>query len=122
VAIINTTIQRSGTFGGNAGLTAGAGTLVDVLDSSFVQNPGGGVLANGPTAKITLASSMISNNQAFGVHSTNSAVVQMANCAVANNNGTGLLADGGGQILTWTNNYVGGNAPDGARTGTIAPQ
>jgi hypothetical protein len=41
---------------------------------------------------------------------------------VAFNNGTGLLADGGGQILSWQNNWVAGNFNDGARTGTIAPQ
>ena len=116
VAIINTTIQRSG----GPGLTAGALTDVDVLDSTFVQNVGGGVLANNATAKVTLASSVISNNQVFGVQSTSGAVVQMTNCTVANNNGTGLLASGG-QILTWSNNYVGGNATDGARTGTITP-
>ena len=121
VAIINTTIQRSGVAGGNAGLTAGAGSDVEVLDSTIVQNPGGGVLANNATAKVTLTNSMISDNQVFGIHSTSSAVVQMAGCSVTYNAGTGLLADGGGQILTWTNNYVGGNTTDGARTGTVLP-
>jgi hypothetical protein len=121
VAIINSTIQRSGAAGGNAGLTVGAGGDVEVLDSSFVQNSGGGVLANNATAKVTLTNSMISDNQVFGVHSTGSAVVQMAGCSVTYNAGTGLLADGGGQILTWTNNYVGGNTTDGARTGTVLP-
>jgi hypothetical protein len=116
VALINTTIQHSG----GPGLTAGAGSDVDVLDSSFVQNVGGGVLANNASAKVTLASSVISNNQVFGVESTSGAIVQMTNCTVAYNNGTGLLASGG-QILTWNNNYVGGNATDGARTGTITP-
>ena len=118
VAVINTTIQRSGA----PALTAGQNSDVDVLDSSFVQNVGGGVLANNASARVTLASSVISNNQVFGVHSTSSAIVQMTNCTVAYNNGTGLLADGGGQILTWNNNYVGGNATDGNRTGTITPK
>jgi hypothetical protein len=117
VAISNTLIQRSL----QPALTVGAFSNVDVLDSVLVQNGGGGVLANASSAKVTLANSSISNNQVFGIHSTNSAVVQMASCTVANNNGTGLLADAGGQILTWSNNYVGGNVTDGGRTGTVAP-
>ena len=121
VAIVNTTIQRSGAFGGNAGLTAGAGTNMDVLDSTITQNPGGGVLANTSTSKVSLANSVISDNQVGGIHASNSAIVQMANCTVSYNAGTGLLADTGGQILTWTNNYVNGNSPDGSRTGTIVP-
>jgi hypothetical protein len=116
VVISRSTIHHNG-----VGLTVGANTDVDTLDSSFVQNSGGGVLANASTSRITMLSSVLSNNQVFGVHSTNSAIVQLSNCTVANNNGTGVLADLAGQILTWSNNYVGGNTIDGARTGTIVP-
>jgi hypothetical protein len=116
VVISRSTIHHNG-----VGLTVGANSDVDTLDSSFVQNSGGGVLANNSTSRITMLSSVLSNNQVFGVHSTNSAIVQLSNCAIANNNGTGVLADLSGQILTWSNNYVGGNSIDGARTGTIVP-
>jgi hypothetical protein len=56
------------------------------------------------------------------VHATSTGIIQMAETSVVFNNGTGLLADGGGQILTWQNNWVGGNSIDGARTGTLTVQ
>jgi len=71
---------------------------------------------------VTIDQSTVSNNQVFGVHASNGAVIRLANSSVEFNNGTGLLADSGGQILTWQNVRVAGNATDGARTGTVAPQ
>ncbi len=55
-------------------------------------------------------------------YATASGIIRMSNTSVAYNNGTGLQSDTGGQILTWQNNWVGGNATDGTRTGTITPQ
>jgi hypothetical protein len=104
------------------GFTAGASTQMMIYNSTLSNNGGGGVLANTSTSQVSIDQSTISNNQAFGVHSTNSATIRMSNTSVAYNNGTGLLADAGGAILTWSNNWVAGNAPDGGRTGTIAPQ
>jgi hypothetical protein len=104
------------------GVTAGANTQAVIYHSTVSNNAGGGVLANDPAAEVSIDLSTVSSNQVFGVHSTNSAIVRMSNSSVAFNNGTGLLADASGQILTWQNNWVAGNTTDGGRTGTIAPQ
>jgi hypothetical protein len=104
------------------GVTAGANTQAVIYHSTVSNNAGGGVLANDPAAEVSIDLSTVSNNQVFGVHSTNSAIVRMSNSSVAFNNGTGLLADASGQILTWQNNWVAGNSTDGGRTGTILPQ
>jgi hypothetical protein len=104
------------------GFTAGANTNAVIFHSTVSNNIGGSVLANVSTAQVSIDRSTISNSQVFGIHATNSAIVRLSNTSVAFNNGTGLLADGGGQILSWQNNWVAGNFNDGARTGTIAPQ
>ena len=116
VNVQNTTIQKSA-----VGITVGANTDLDLFESVVVQSSTGAILANQPTAFATLSSSQIGNGQGFGVHSTNSAIVRMTNCTVSFVNGTGLLADAAGQIVTWSNNYVAGNTADGARTSTITP-
>ena len=115
--ISNANITQSG-----VAITVGANTDAVVYNSSILNNGGGGVLANASTSQVNIALSTISNNQAFGVHSTSNAIVRMSQSSVTFNNGIGLLADGGGQILTWSNNWVAGNSPDGGPTGTITPQ
>lgn len=115
--IQNSTIHRSG-----VGLTADQNTVAIILDSMIANNTGGGVLANAATAQVSIDRSTVSNNQGFGVQSTSGAIIRMSNTSIAYNNGTGLLSSGGGQILTWSNNWVGGNTTDGTRTGTISPQ
>jgi hypothetical protein len=117
VNISHSSIEQSG-----VAFTAGQNTDGVVLSSAIWNNGGGGVLANASTSQVSIDLSTISNNQVFGLHSTNSAIIRLSNSSVAYNNGTGLLADVSGQILTWSNNWVGGNSPDGARTGTITPQ
>jgi hypothetical protein len=116
VNIQNSTIQKSG-----VGITVGANTNLDLFQSTVVQSSVGAILANQPTSFATLSSSQIGNGQGYGVRSTNSAIVRMANCTVSFVNGTGLFADVAGQIVTWSNNYVAGNTTDGARTSTITP-
>jgi hypothetical protein len=117
VNVSNSSIVQSA-----VGFTAGASTDMMIYNSTLSNNGGGGVLANTSTSQVSIDQCTISNNQQFGVHSTNSATIRMSNTSVAYNNGTGLLADASGAILTWTNNWVAGNTTDGARTGTIAPQ
>lgn len=115
--IEHSTIERSA-----VGLTIHSNSDANVHGSMISNNPGGGVLADtNSTALVTIDSSTISNNQAFGVHAMAGGIVRMSNNSVTFNNGTGLLFDTGGQILTWGNNFVGGNAIDGSRSGTITP-
>jgi hypothetical protein len=104
------------------GVSAHDNTEAMIYHSTISNNAGGGVLADTSTSLVSIDLSTVANNQAFGVHATNSAIVRMSNSSVAFNNGTGLLADASGQILTWQNNWVDGNVSNGGRTGTIAPQ
>ena len=103
------------------GPSATGSVLRSARDYDLNQNGGGAVQASGASAFIDLQHCQVSNNQAFGVHATASGTITLADNTVAYNNGTGLLADPGSSILTWSNNWVTGNSPDGARTGTIAP-
>ena len=128
VNIEKSTIQRNGTAGsctGGVGMGLFAGnslSFINVHNSMISNNSCGGVESNGSSAKISLHECTVSNNQAFGVHATTSGIIQLAETSVTFNNGTGLLFDGAGQILTWQNNWVGGNSIDGARTGTLTVQ
>ncbi len=118
INIQNTTISRSG-----IGITAGNGTDANVQFSMISNNPLGGVQAQtNATGRVDLDHCTVSNNQAFGVHATSGGLIGMSNTSVIYNNGTGLLADTGGQIITWSNNWVGGNTTDGTRTSTFTPQ
>jgi hypothetical protein len=115
-------ISASQIVQGGVGVTAGANTDAMIYNSTVSNNGGGGVLANNATGQISIDLSTVSNNQAFGVHATSSGIVRLSNSSVQFTNGTALLADTGGQILTWQNNWVAGNSSDGGRTGTISPQ
>jgi Right handed beta helix region len=103
------------------GLSVTGSAKVSARDCDLNQNGGGGVQASGVSAFVDLQHCQISNNQAFGVHATANGTITLADNTVAYNNGTGLLADPGSSIVTWSNNWVTNNSPDGARTGTIAP-
>ena len=103
------------------GLSVTGNAKVSARDCDLNQNGGGGVQVSGANAFVDLQHCQISNNQGFGVHATASGTITLADNTVAYNNGTGLLADPGSSIVTWSNNWVTNNSPDGARTGTIVP-
>jgi hypothetical protein len=97
-------------------------TFTNIHNSMISNNAGGGVSGESSTSLVMIDLSTVANNQIFGVHASNNGAVRLANSSVTFNNGTGLLADPGSSILTWNNNWVTGNSPDGSRTGTIPPQ
>jgi len=104
------------------GLSVTGNARVSVRDCDINNNGGGGVLSSGAQSAVQLQHCQISNNQVFGIHAAAGGTVSMADNQVIYNNGTGLLADAGAFILTWQNNWVTGNSPDGSRTSTIVPQ
>ncbi|MGC2222976.1 MAG: right-handed parallel beta-helix repeat-containing protein [Methylocella sp.] len=116
VAVIRSSLHRSG-----FGVMAGQNSNVQITNSLIASNTGDGAQANGAAAQLTLDSTTLTKNGGDGVHALNSGVVRMSNDTVSFNL-IGLLAESGGQILTFSNNWVAGNAADGSRTGTIAPQ
>jgi hypothetical protein len=114
---IRSSFHRSG-----FGVMAAQNSDIQISSSLIASNTGDGVPANGAAAQVTLDSTTITENVGDGVHALNSGIVRMSNDTVSLNLSTGLLAESGGQILTFSNNWVAGNAPDGSRTGTIPPQ
>jgi hypothetical protein len=117
--IRGTTIHRSG-----YGVRAALNSDVLVYRCMIANNLSGGVLVDGNTgpAQAFIDSTTISNNQVAGIHALNNGIARITNTSVSfTGNGTGLLFDTGGQILSFGNNSVGGNATDGSRSGTISP-
>ena len=111
----NSSIYKSG-----VGISVGLNTVAGISNSVIANNGGGGVLATGASAQIDLDSSFIMNNTTFGVKADQTSIVRIGKTNVTGNDGTGLLFTNSGQILSWQNNLVAGNAPDGAPSGTIA--
>jgi hypothetical protein len=119
VNIRGTTIHRSG-----YGVRAALNSDVLVYRCMIANNLSGGVLVDGNSgpAQAFIDSTTITNNQVAGVHALNNGIARITNTSVSfTGNGTGLLFDTGGQILSFGNNAVGGNATDGSRSGTVNP-
>jgi hypothetical protein len=117
VNIVNTVIT-----GNSIGVNAHANTDIFMQGDEVSNNTTGGVLADtNSTAKIDIDRSSVVNNLGYGIHATAGSFIGLSNTVVTYNSGQGLLADGGASLVTWSNNYVAGNNPDGARTGTLTP-
>jgi hypothetical protein len=117
VNVVNTVIT-----GNSVGVTAHANTDLFMQGDEVSNNTTGGVLADtNSTAKIDIDRSSVANNLGYGIHATAGSFIGLSNTVVTYNSGQGLLADGGATLVTWSNNYVAGNNPDGSRTGTLSP-
>jgi hypothetical protein len=116
------TINRSTVYKSAVGVTSGQNSTVEIWNSVLSNNGGGGAQATTATSQLNVDSSAIVNNGSFGVQASNSGIVRLSNTSITGNATTGLLSSAGGQILTWQNNWVAGNNPDGSRTGTVVPQ
>ena len=116
-------IARNGFPGPGSGIKGLANSSINVHDTMISQNGAGGVTGgvdvNASTSNVSLDLCTIANNFGVGVHAGNSGILRMANSSVALNTGVGMFADTAGQILTWANNWVGGNGSDGGRTGLV---
>ncbi len=115
INVEKSTIQRSG-----IGVQATSNSDVVIHHSMVSNNAGGGVEANGGSSQISVDISTVSNNQVFGVHATNSGIMRVTNTSIYFTNGTGMLVDTSGQMLTGNNNWLGGNTSgDGSKTGSV---
>src|SRR5665213_399981 len=113
-------IQMSQITRSGIGVQATSNTDGVIHDSMVSNNGSGGVEANGATSLLSVDLSTVSNNQAFGVHATNSGTMRVTNTSIYFNNGTGMLVDTSGQMLTGNNNWLGGNTSgDGSKTGSV---
>jgi hypothetical protein len=103
-----------------------SGTVtVSVRNSLAAGNTSNGFVAKttGATVNLSLESTVVSANGNNGVAAVNAgATVRLSNVSVMDNLWTGLLAQTGGAIISYGNNQVRGNAPDGAPTLTVGQQ
>jgi hypothetical protein len=123
-----TTLAQNSAFGLKVDGTAGSGTIVGSVSDSLIAGNGTGMSAvSGATASvgIRVARSSIVNNSATGALSDGSAgqpVAILFSDNLITSNSPGLSSVGGGSLLTYKNNSVNGNTPDGAFTGVINPE
>jgi len=119
---VKATLDRVRSENNTSGLRVEGGATVTVRDSDISNNKGNGVIAVGTAvgaAVLNLQTVTVDTNTSNGVSSVNSGgatTVTISNVSVWNNGGTGLNASGGGALISFKNNSVQGNAPDGAPT------
>ena len=120
VSIQNSSFINNGTFGVRSGLNS----RINMKDSTVsgtrtVSSSADGLHANGgviATDRVTVTTG------GTGIHSSASGFVWISNTVIENNSGVGLVADSGGQILTFLNNYNANNTGGpGAPTGNAIP-
>jgi hypothetical protein len=104
------------------GLRVEGGAVAAVRNCDASGNTNNGFLAFGGLTKLSIDSCTIASNGTDsshgGVKSESNAVTRISNNMISDNT-VGLLAAGGGQIVSLGNNHVAGNISDGAPTSTI---
>ncbi|HEX3466788.1 MAG TPA: right-handed parallel beta-helix repeat-containing protein [Candidatus Elarobacter sp.] len=113
ITVLNSAIRGS-TNG--PGVSIGQNTSLQMTGGAVSSNVRFGVLVSGTNASGVLDGVTVSNNYGGGIHATNGGAIGLTNCAVTLNVGTGLVYDGGGQILSWGDNHIAGNKTSGAET------
>lgn len=98
--------------GSGNGISAAANTVAVVTDTTASGNTGTGFLV-GPGANVTISGGTAVDNL-IGVQSTGMAI--LSETTVANNATFGLKTLGAGKIVTYNNNHVYGNVPNGVTT------
>jgi hypothetical protein len=114
-------ISNSESQGCKIGLRADAGSKVTAVNCVFSGSSDTGVLVRG-AAEVNLVNCSVANNLINGINSgfgLTSAIVRMSQCSVVNNVGSGLINTSGSQIISFGNNTVSGNSPDGSPTSTV---
>lgn len=122
VAIKNTRFSRN-TFGirGEGATAAAAGVKITVIDSDFISNGFGGVIALTTTASpvaIMLNRVTSANNGTNGLNANGSAASITFGSSTITGNATGLNPQNSGQLVSYGNNQIDNNASNGAPTGT----
>jgi hypothetical protein len=128
VSIHRTTLTQNSGFGLKVDGSGGPGLVVGSVSDSLVAGNGRGLWAASGAAGsvgIRIARSSIVNNLTIGALSDGTAGQPVA-ILFSNNlitgNSPGLSSAGGGLLFSYQNNNLNGNFPDGAFTGTLAPQ
>jgi hypothetical protein len=127
--IVNATIVHSEVVFNQEGLRVDNNVRALVRDSSFSSNVLNGIAVFPQSAssqsEVNVDNSSVSSNKQWGVfaYGVNAgATIRLSNTTVTNNSTNGLHVLSGGQILSWKNNRIAGNNPDGAPTGQLTEQ
>jgi hypothetical protein len=106
------------------GVRAENNTETIIRHSVFTGNQGIGINAistAGGNVQINLEDSVISNNTSHGATANGlNAIVRLSNVTITNNSGTGIFPTNTGQVLSFGNNRVDGNATDGSPSGNVS--
>jgi len=127
--LVHATIVHTEVVFNQEGLRVDNNVRAMVRDSSFSSNVLNGIAVFPQSAssqsEVNVDNSTVSSNKQWGVfaYGVNAgATIRLSNTTVTNNTTNGLHALSGGQILSWKNNRIAGNNPDGAPTGQLTEQ
>ncbi|MGQ0761923.1 MAG: hypothetical protein ACT4OT_07905 [Acidobacteriota bacterium] len=104
---------------GAFGLDVRDNILATVTNSHATHNSNHGFFARGPNSEINLVSSTASNNSLAGVRAESATAIIRISANTVTDNGTGLQTASGGQIVSYSDNVVAGNAINGVPTSTV---
>jgi hypothetical protein len=90
-------------------------------NSTFGTDCGTAANAQTPIATVNSFENTITNNSFVGVFSRGTTATNRIGLNQITNNTTGLAVQDSGKILSWGNNFLGGNGTDGAPTGPVIP-
>lgn len=125
VVLTRTSVENNGTgIIADASATSGKLTIM-IRDSQTVGNTNAGLFStrSGATAIRVMMDRSLSGNNGTGVISDGSGSVVTITGSTISGNNVGLSATNSGSILTFVNNFVNSNLTnDGATTGTLTPK
>jgi hypothetical protein len=127
--LVNATIVRTEAVFNQEGLRVDNNVRATVRESSMSSNALNGIVVFPQTAsspsEVNVDNSTASHNKQWGVFAyalNSAAIIRLSNTTVTNNTANGLHALSGGQVISWKNNRIAGNTPDGAPTSTLTEQ
>lgn len=117
---VTASLLRAQLIGNTFGIRSEDNTIVTATETQFDSNSTHGVVAVNATAVTNLNRCTSSTNTSSGLRATVGATIRFSDCMI-NNNSIGLESIGG-NLLSFQNNHLAGNATPGAPTGVITPQ
>jgi hypothetical protein len=102
------------------GVTAQNGAKVSARNAEITGNPIGVATGGSTGTLISLDTTLVSFSSTAGLSSTVAGgTIRISNCSILDNGGRGILTSGGGAVISFVNNRINGNNPDGAPTSSI---
>lgn len=121
-ANIRTVLNRVRAIHSGAGIYIANGGTAHVIDSDISNNTNAGVTSeqNFGTTNLNMTRTLVASNGTGIVAGNGASTTRLAGCTIMNNT-TGFSFVGGGQILTYGDNYIGGNGGNQTPSGNAVP-